>query len=85
MRELKKMIERGNPLLTMTQVTNNLLKVRTEHATQGGTMTKLGLLKSGKMINQWMIERDNPLSALKEEQCHSNSSLETTKQNWNCR
>ena len=24
-------------------------------------------------------------SALKEEQCHSNSSLETTKQNWNCR
>ena len=32
-----------------------------------------------------MIDRGNPLFALKEEQCHSNSSLETTKQNWNCR
>ena len=32
-----------------------------------------------------MIERGHPLSALKDEQGHSNSSLETTKQNWNCR
>ena len=32
-----------------------------------------------------MIERGHPLSALKEEQGHSNSSLETTEQNWNCR
>ena len=48
-------------------------------------MTKLGLLKSGKLIIRWMIERGNPLSALKEEQGHSNSLLETTKQNWNCR
>ena len=29
------------------------------------------------------IERVNPLFALNEEQGHSNSSLETTKQNWN--
>ena len=29
-----------------------------------------------------MIERGNPLSSLKEEQGHSNSSLETMKQNW---
>ena len=48
-------------------------------------MTKLGLLKSGKLINRGMMERGNPLSALKEEQCHSNSSLEMTKQKWNCR
>ena len=44
-------------LSTVTQVTsqctttNNLLKARTQHATQGGTMTKLGLLKSGKLMN----------------------------------
>ena len=28
-----------------------LLIARTQHATQGGTMTKLGLLKSGKLMN----------------------------------
>ena len=28
---------------------------------KGGMMTKLGLLKSGKLINRWMIERGNPL------------------------
>ena len=32
-----------------------------------------------------MIERGNPLCMLKERQGHSNSSLETTKQNQNCR
>ena len=31
-----------------------------------------------------MIERGNPLCTLKEKQGHSNSSLETTKQNQNC-
>ena len=31
------------------------------------------------------IERGNPLFAVNEEQGHSNSSLETTKQNWICR
>ena len=52
-RKLRKMIERGNPLLAVTQVTrqgtttNNLLKARTQHATQ----TKLGFLKSGKLMN----------------------------------
>ena len=45
---LRKMIERGNPLSTVTQVmsrcstTDNLLKARTQHATQGGTKRKLG-------------------------------------------
>ena len=32
-----------------------------------------------------MIERGHPLCAFNEEQGHSNSSLETTKQNWICR
>ena len=31
--------------------TSNLLKARTQHTTQGGTITKLGLLKSGKLMN----------------------------------
>ena len=56
-RKLKKMIERGNPLSTVTC---------TQHATQSGMMTKLGLLKSGKLISRWMTERCNPLCMLKE-------------------
>ena len=56
-RDLRNMTERGNPLSTVTKVmsqcttTNNLLKARTQHGSQGGTMTKLGLLKSGKLMN----------------------------------
>ena len=38
-------------------------------------MTKLGLLKSGKLMNRWMIERWHPLSTFKEEQCHSNNRI----------
>ena len=44
--------------------------------------TSTSLLKKKKKIT---VERGNPLFALNEEQGHSNSSLETTKQNWNCR
>ena len=51
-RKLKKMIERGNPLSTVTCP---------QHATQDWMMTKLGLLKSGKLVNRWMIKRSNPL------------------------
>ena len=51
-RKLRKMIEQGNPLSTVTC---------TQHNTQGGMMTKLGLLKSGKLTNRWMMERSNPL------------------------
>ena len=40
----EKMIDRGNPLSTATC---------TQHATQGGMMTKFGLLKSGKLISRW--------------------------------
>ena len=56
-RKLRNMIELGNPLSAITQVTGqdttttNLLKARTQHATQGGTMTKLGRLKIGKLMN----------------------------------
>ena len=63
----QKWTERGNPLWAATQepnlaiIMNNLLKALSQHATQGGTMTKLGLLKSGKLTNRWMIERCNPL------------------------
>ena len=45
----------------LTIIMNNLLKAPSQHATQGGMMTKLGLLESGKLINRWMIERGNPL------------------------
>ena len=48
----EEMIDRGNPLSTVTC---------TQHATQGGMMTKLGLLKSAKLTNRWMMERGNPL------------------------
>ena len=82
------MIERRNPLCAVTQVTSKatttvLLKARTQQATHNGTLIKLGLLKSGNLMNWWMIERGNPLFPLNEE--HRNSSLETTKQNKICR
>ena len=83
-RKLRCMIERWNPLFTVTQLTSKAtttdsLKARTQQATQNGTMIKLGLLRSGNLMNWWMIERWNPLFALNEE--HSNSSLGTTRQN----
>ena len=37
-----------------------------------GTKTKLGLLKSGKLINRWMIERGNALSPLGQGHTSSN-------------
>ena len=82
--KLINMIERGNPLLAVTQVsrqgtTSDSLKVRTQQAAQDGSITKLGLLKSGNLMNWWMVERWHPLFALNEEQEHSNSSFGTTK------
>ena len=59
-------------------------KAPSQHDTQSGMMTKLGLLKSGKLISRMMMERCNPLCTLKEKQGHGNSSLETMKQNQNC-
>ena len=66
------------PLLAVTQVTsqctttNNLLKARTQHATQGGTMTKLGLLKSGK-ANELMDDSTGTPVCLPEEE-HTSSN-----------
>ena len=66
-RKLRKRIERGNPLWAATQeprlaiITNNLLKALSQRAAQSGMITKLGLLKRGKLINGWMMERCNPL------------------------
>ena len=65
--KLRKTIERCSPLWAKTQephldiVTNNLLKAVSQHATRSVMMTKLGLLKSGKLKDRWMIERGNPL------------------------
>ena len=39
----------------------NLLKALSQHATQSGMITKLGLLKSGKLTLRCVIERGNPL------------------------
>ena len=46
----------GKPVVAVTQVTSTAtttdsLKARTQQATQNGTMIKLGLLKSGKLMN----------------------------------
>ena len=79
-RKLKNMIERWNPLSAVTQVrrqgttTNDLLEARTQHAHQDRMMTKLGLLKSGKPMNWWMIERGLPFFAFNKDLGHSNSS-----------
>ena len=62
----------------------HILKALSQHATQNGMITKLGLLKSGKLTHRWVIERGNPLCSLKEKQDYSNLSLETMKQNQNC-
>ena len=56
-RKLTKRTERSNPLWAATQephltiITNNLLKVLSQHATHSGMMTKLGLLESGKLTD----------------------------------
>ena len=61
-RKLRKMVERRNPLSTMTQVTSQ--------CTPTNNLLKAGLLKSGKLINRWMIERGNPLSPLGQGRTH---------------
>ena len=55
----------GNPLFAVTPVTRtatntNSLEARSQQFTQNGrmgTMTKLGLLKGGKLMNWWIIHR----------------------------
>ena len=71
-RKLRERSERGNPLTAATKrphltiIMNNLLKALSQHATQSGMITKLGLLKSGKPTLQCMSDRGNPLSPVGE-------------------
>ena len=57
----------GQPLWAATQkprltiVMNSLLKAPSQHASQSGMITKLGLLKSGKLTLRCVIDRGNPL------------------------
>ena len=45
----------------LTIIMNNLLEALSQHATQSGMITKLGLLKSGKLTLRCVIDRGNPL------------------------
>ena len=36
-------------------------RLHTQHATQSGMITKLGLLKSGKLNNRWMMRTEQPV------------------------
>ena len=76
---------RKNLLFAVTWATSatDPLKTYTHQATQIGILIKLGLLKSGNLMNWWMIERWVPLFALEGERI--NLSLKTTKQNQNYR
>ena len=71
-RKLREKIERGDPLSAATKrphltiIMNNLLKALSQHDTQSGMITKLGLLKSGKLILRCTSDRGNPFSLLGE-------------------
>ena len=45
----------------LTIIINNLLEAPPQHATQNGMMTKLGLLKSGKLTPRCVIDQGDPL------------------------
>ena len=76
-RELSSIIERYDPLYTLTH----------HQATQNGMLIKLDLLKSGNLMNWWKIEQD----LLYSHSTRTNSLLKTTiwtltpKQNQKCR
>ena len=64
---LRKRKDRGDPLWAATQkprltiIMNNLLKAPSQHPTQSGMITKLRLLKSGKLTLRCVIDRSNLL------------------------
>ena len=96
MRKLRERIERGNPLWAATQkprltiIMNNLWEALSQHATQSGMITKLGLLKSGKLTLGCLIDRSNPLWPLGERHASPNqvsflrrpSTMEQRNQLW---
>ena len=54
--QFRHLIDRGNPLFAVTQVTRqstttDSLKARTQQAIQNGTLIQLGLVKSGNLMN----------------------------------
>ena len=71
-RKLRERSEQGNLLSAATKrphltiIMNNLLKALSQHATQSVMITKLGLLKSGKLTLRCASDRGNPLSPLGE-------------------
>ena len=77
-RKLRERSERGNLLSVATQrphrtiIMNNLLKALSQHATQSGIITKLGLLKSRKLTLRCVRDRRNPLSSLEERHASPN-------------
>ena len=62
-RKLRGMREQGNLLSAatkrphLTMIMNNLLKALSQHDTQSGMITKLGLLKSGKLTLRCVSDR----------------------------
>ena len=92
-RKLRCMIERGNPLFAVTQVTStattsDALKARTQQVIQNGTLIKLGLLKSGNLTNLCKIERRDPLwthSTRTDSLLKTMRWILTPKQNQSCR
>ena len=75
-RKLRSTIERWDPLYT-----------HTHQATQNGILIKLGLLKSGNLMNWWKIERWDPLthSTRTDSLLKTMRWILTPKQNQTCR
>ena len=69
LRKLRCTMERWDLLFAVTRVTSatDSLKKHTHHAIQNGILINFGLLKSGNLVNWWMIERWDSLFALNEE------------------
>ena len=67
-------IDWSNPLWAATQkprltlIMNKLLKALSQHATQSGMITKLGLLKSGKLTLRCVTDRGNPFALIRSQQ-----------------
>ena len=61
----------------------NLLKVLPQQATQSGMITKLGLLKSGKLILRCANDRGDPLSLFGEIHENPNQVFSHDETRWN--
>ena len=68
-RKLTSTIDRRDPLFAKKERTDSMY-AHTHQVTQNGMLIKLGLLKSGKLMNWWTTERRDPLFAQKERLKH---------------